>query len=118
MFQALRRAGIEVPVLQHDIHLPNGRLLCRPDFVWPRKQIALFVDSGYHVGKRARTDAAQRLELIKLGWRPVVVIGDLLAKGAWISEFAPLFWPVWPTIPQFPATGFRWSRTTEAVRSR
>ncbi len=98
VFRELRRAGIELPVLQHRICRADRSVICVPDFAWPRKQIALFVDSGYHVGKRARTDAAQRLEITKLGWRPIVVMRDMLDKGGWISSFAELFWPQWPTL--------------------
>lgn len=93
LFQRLRRAGIERPVLQHPIFKDPDRPLCHADFAWPRKKIALFADSNYHLGRRARLDATQRLELIKLGWKPIVVFPKMLDDSAWISSFAELFWP-------------------------
>lgn len=96
VLQVLRRAGIEAPFTQYPILRPGDRLLCLADFAWPRLKIALFSDSNYHLGKRARVDAMQRLELQKLGWRPFVVFKKMLADRRWISSFAELFHPVIP----------------------
>lgn len=98
LFQVLRRAGIELPFLQYPIFKDPDRPLCHADFAWPRKQIALFADSGYHVGRRARLDATQRLALTKLGWKPIVVFKPLLSQPEWIASFAELFWPADPFV--------------------
>lgn len=96
VLQVLRRAGIEDPFTQHPILTRGDRLLCLADFAWPRLKIALFSDSNYRLGKRARLDAMQRLELQKLGWRPFVVFKKMLEDRRWISAFAELFHPVIP----------------------
>lgn len=98
VLQAVRRAGIEDPFLQYPIFKDPDRPLCHADFAWPRLRIALFVDSGYHVGKRARLDATQRLELVKLGWQPIVVMRDMVKGREWIASFAELFHPKFPRL--------------------
>lgn len=99
VLRMVRTAGIETPFLQYPIFKSPERPLCHADFAWPRLMIALFADSNYHLGMRARLDAVQRLELTKMGWRPLVVYKKLLEDRKWIASFAELFHPKFPAQP-------------------
>ncbi|MBS1149727.1 MAG: hypothetical protein H6Q89_1425 [Myxococcaceae bacterium] len=99
LFQVLRRADIPLPILQLPVFKEPDRPFVHIDFAWPSRMIALFPDGGsYHQARRrARLDASQRLELIKLGWKPIVLMPGMLKDPGWIASFAELFWPADPT---------------------
>jgi len=95
LLQMIRIAGIEAPTLQYPVFKEPERPFAHIDFAWVKRKIALFADgASYHLARRrAHLDATQRLELVKLGWRNVVVFPKMLNDNTWISSFAPLFWP-------------------------
>jgi hypothetical protein len=99
LFGVLRKAGISMPILQLPVFKEPDRPFVHVDFAWPGRMIALFADGGsYHLARRrARLDATQRMELIKLGWKPIVVMPSMIKDPAWIASFAELFWPADPT---------------------
>lgn len=83
VLRALRRHGIEPPVLQYDV--PE---VMRVDFAWPRQRVALHADSyRWHDGRAAfDRDAAQRARLAALDWVCLSVTRTALRGDAWLTD--------------------------------
>jgi very-short-patch-repair endonuclease len=48
LLQLLRRFGFPEPVTQHDVRLPDGRLVARVDFAYPQARVAIEYQSELH----------------------------------------------------------------------
>lgn len=77
MLEALRRAGIPTPTLQHVVRLGDGSVV-RFDFAWPDLLLALEVDHAFwHSGSRESTkDKGRDRKLAGLGWLTLRVTND------------------------------------------
>ena len=74
LLQALRRAGLPAPVLQHEIR-DGDRFVARVDFAYPWAKVAIEADSyWYHSGHQAwDSDLDRRNDLTVLGWSVIHV---------------------------------------------
>jgi hypothetical protein len=63
-------AGVEAPVLEHEIYGPDGELVGRVDLAWPRQMVIVELQSmKYHLNERAfHADPLRRNQLQRLGW--------------------------------------------------
>jgi very-short-patch-repair endonuclease len=77
MLEALRRAGIPTPTLQHVVRLGDGGAV-RFDFAWPDLLLALEVDHAFwHSGSSESTkDKGRDRKLAGLGWLTLRVTDD------------------------------------------
>ncbi|NDD98436.1 MAG: DUF559 domain-containing protein [Actinobacteria bacterium] len=77
MLEAMRRAGLPDPILQHSVRLSDGSSV-RFDFAWPDLMLALEVDhSFWHSGSGESTkDKSRDRKLAGLGWLTLRVTED------------------------------------------
>lgn len=76
-------AGVEEPVVNHEIRDDEGRFVARVDLSWPRFKICIeYEGDGHRTDVRQfRTDITRRERIEELGWRMIRITQDDLAHG-------------------------------------
>ncbi|MFN2388158.1 MAG: hypothetical protein ABR575_00925 [Actinomycetota bacterium] len=82
LFQALRRAGLPLPIPQFEVFDKRG-FVARPDFAYPRQRVAIEAYSyRWHAPRDAwERDVARRNALLGIGWQVIEVTTRNLRQG-------------------------------------
>ncbi|MEA2452300.1 MAG: hypothetical protein QOG04_1010 [Actinomycetota bacterium] len=82
LLQAIRKAGLPEPVLQHEV-MADGHLVARVDFAYPWAKVAIEADSySFHSGRHAwEADLDRRSALTSLGWLVIHVTYRQMQSG-------------------------------------
>lgn len=96
LFRRLAEWGIEAPVSQHEIRLPDGTFVARVDAAWPARRVALEYEGlRPHAARAVEHDEARYERIRAVGWRLTTAdktdllpgsrrLPDLL--GRWLSD--------------------------------
>lgn len=108
-------AGLPEPVVGHDVSLPDGGWIARPDLSYPSYRIAIEYDGRHHVDdhRQWRRDIFRRENLAAAGWlvieitaydlhqRPLTVIRRVLSALHQRSHPQAPAAPGWDWLPYF-----------------
>jgi len=93
LLDSMRKAKLPKPAIQESVVDENGEFICRPDFLYRDKKIAIFCDGeSYHAPTESRQrwekDLQQRSKLASMGWKVLAFSGRRIrrAVGACIEE--------------------------------
>ena len=87
--QISRSAGFPEPIQQFEIRTEDGWFICRVDFAYPLRRVAIFIDGlAYHSDAKAfQRDRMQGNELSQLGWRYLrFTYADLTQRPGYVVQ--------------------------------
>lgn len=83
LLRRLAEQGIEAPVTQFEIRLPDGTFVARVDAAWPDRMVAVEYEGlRHHAARRFEADEARYARLRALGWRLTTADKTDLLPGA------------------------------------